>query len=78
MRSALLVWALVATVTSAIAAPPGSDKRGSDLSKDAVSGETVSDDGEGAQFTLFNDIKVPPMKEIEGPEFASTIKEGYW
>lgn len=77
MRPIPLVWALVATVTSAIAAPPG-DRRGSDLSKDAVSGETPAEGGEAVQYTLFNDIQVPPMKEIEGPEFASTIKEGYW
>jgi len=78
MRPALLAWALTAALTSAFAAPPGNDRKGSDLSKDATSGGSPLDDGEGAQYTVFNDIKVPPMKEIEGPEFADTIKDGYW
>lgn len=78
MRPALLAWALTAALTSAFAAPPGNDRKGSDLSKDAISGETPAEGGEAMQYTIFNDIKVPAMKEIEGSEFATTIKEGYW
>lgn len=78
MRPVLLAWVLTAALTSAFAAPPGNDRKGSNLSKDATSGGAPLDDGEGAQYTIFNDIKVPPMKEIEGSEFANTIKDGYW
>lgn len=78
MRPVLLAWALTAALTSAFAAPPGNQRKGSDLAKDAVSGETPAEGGEAVQHTIFNDIKVPPMKEIEGAQFADTIKQGYW
>ena len=78
MRPALLVWALAASLSSSIAAPPGSPRDGITLSKDAVNGETPVDGGEGADYTVFNSIQVPPMKEIPGDEFAEAIKDGYW
>jgi protein disulfide-isomerase len=71
MRPALLAWALAALYAVLIlSAPPG--KAGA---KEAVEGETS--DGE-AEYTTFNGIKVPPMKDIGGDNFAETIKEGYW
>lgn len=28
--------------------------------------------------TIFNEIKVPPMKELEGHKWDEQTKEGYW
>jgi protein disulfide-isomerase len=28
--------------------------------------------------TTFNGVKVPPLPEIDGEKFASTVKDGYW
>ena len=39
----------------------------------ATNSEAVSDNS-----TIFNDMKVPPMKEIEGDSMESDIKNGYW
>ena len=78
MRSALVAWALAAVFSTSIAAPPGTPKAAAVLSDDAVQGETPAEGGEGADFTIFDDIKVPPMKEIQGDEFAETIKDGSW
>ncbi|KIX02447.1 protein disulfide-isomerase domain [Rhinocladiella mackenziei CBS 650.93] len=72
MRPALLAWALAAVLTTSLAAPP------TVLSKDAVSGETNAEGGDAVKYTTFNGIQVPPMKEIQGDEFAETIKNGYW
>lgn len=75
MRLGLVAWAIAAIcAVSAQAAPPGKAK----VAQDAVDGEAPGAEGKGGQDTLFNDIKVPPMKEIEGDEFTETIKEGYW
>lgn len=30
------------------------------------------------QPTIFNGVEVPPIPEIEGEKFNSTIKDGYW
>ncbi|OAL32595.1 protein disulfide-isomerase domain [Fonsecaea nubica] len=78
MRPVLLACALAAFLSSSIAAPPGSQRGAGVLANDAVQGETPADGGEGSDYTIFNGIKVPPMKEIQGAEFAETIKDGYW
>ena len=39
----------------------------------ATNSEAVSSDS-----TLFNNIEVPPMKEINGEKFEEEIKNGYW
>jgi len=36
----------------------------------------VEDDSPKA--TLFNGIEVPPLPEIDGEKFNSTIKDGFW
>ena len=77
MRPSLLAWALAALSTATAAAPPGRSKDAT-ISNDAVEGETPASGGEGAEYTIFNGIKVPQMKEIEGDKFAETIKDGYW
>ncbi|ETI22653.1 protein disulfide-isomerase domain [Cladophialophora carrionii CBS 160.54] len=78
MRPALLAWALAAAFSTSIAAPPGSKGGATTLSDDAINGETPAEGGEAVDYTVFNGIKVPPMKEIQGDEFAETIKDGYW
>ncbi|OQV07477.1 hypothetical protein CLAIMM_11904 [Cladophialophora immunda] len=78
MRPALLACAVAAFFSTSIAAPPGSQKGNAVIADEAVQGETPADGGEGADYTIFNGIKVPPMKEIQGDEFAETIKDGYW
>lgn len=78
MRPALLAWALAAISSISVAAPPGAQKAGVVLSDDAISGESPTDGGEGSDYTVFNGVKVPPMKEIEGDKFTETIKDGYW
>lgn len=79
MRPALLVRALAIFATSTVsAAPPGSKVGDAAIARDAVEGTTPVEGGDGVIYTTFNGIKVPPMKEIEGEEFAETIKDGYW
>ncbi|KIW32365.1 protein disulfide-isomerase domain [Cladophialophora immunda] len=78
MRPALLACAVAAFFSTSIAAPPGSQRGNAVIADEAVQGETPADGGEGADYTIFNGIKVPPMKEIQGDEFAETIKDGYW
>lgn len=77
MRPALLAWALAAIFTTSIAAPPGSPGKITELPAH-VEGDTEADGGDGVEYTIFNGIKVPPMKEIEGDKFDETIKDGYW
>lgn len=43
-------------------APASDDKNGDD----------------GVEYTTFNGMKVPPLKEIDGEEFDQTVKDGYW
>jgi hypothetical protein len=81
MKPVLLVWALAALSTvPALGAPPGKGKGKGDavISQDAIEGETPVSGGDRVEYTTFNGIKVPPMKDIEGDKFADTIKEGYW
>lgn len=78
MRPALLVWALAALATTSFAAPTDAEKAGAVLAADAVQGETPASGGEAVEYTTFNGVQVPPMKDIPGDEFAETIKQGYW
>ncbi|KAL2406041.1 hypothetical protein ABEF93_001734 [Exophiala dermatitidis] len=79
MRPALLAWVLAGICTITSAAPPGSEKKaGTVISDEALSGESPAEGGEGTDYTVFNGIKVPPMKDIEGDKFEETTKDGYW
>lgn len=33
---------------------------------------------EGPQSTVFNGVEVPPLPEIDGEKFDTTVKDGYW
>lgn len=39
----------------------------------ATNSEAVSD-----KNTVFNEIEVPPMKELTGPDLEKDISKGYW
>lgn len=71
MKPALLAWAF-----SALALVSAQDFEL--LAEEAGVGQTPADTKEGVLYTTFNDIKVPPMKDIEGDKFGETIKDGYW
>jgi protein disulfide-isomerase len=74
MRLSLLSWvSAAALILPTFAVPPPGV-----LSNDAVEGEMPASGAEGADFTVFNGVQVPPMKEIEGDKLAETIKDGYW
>ncbi len=47
-----------------------------DKMTDSAAAAAGSDEGD--EHTVFNDIKVPQMKDIEGELFNETIKDGYW
>lgn len=76
MKPALLVWALSALAL--VSAQDFEPARAELLDKEAVNGDTPADTKEGVDYTIFNDVKVPPMKDIKGDEFGETIKSGYW
>lgn len=43
----------------------------------AAAGATNSEDASSSP-TIFNGVKVPPMKDINGEEFEQETKDGYW
>lgn len=77
MRPTWLAWALSLASAVAEAAPPG-DRQAVPIAPEAVQGESSAAQGEGVDYTVFNGIKVPPIKELTMDNYESTIKEGYW
>lgn len=74
-----MAWALVGLWTAPIFAASSTQEQGAAvLAEDAVQGETPADTGEAADYTIFNDVRVPPMLDIEGDKFDETVKDGYW
>ena len=74
MRISVLSWlSAAALILPTLAAPPAAV-----LAGDAIDGETPAKGGEGTDYTVFNGVKVPKMKEIEGDKLEETIKDGYW
>ena len=71
-------WLLALCVVPTFAAPPIRERGTHLLAEEAVTGETPAEDGQAVDYTIFNDLKVPPMTEIEGDKFAETVKDGYW
>jgi len=67
MRPSLLIWAVAALYSTSVFAEKNGEKS---------EGSPSSSEADG--YTVFNDIKVPPMIEIEGNRFEETIKSGYW
>jgi hypothetical protein len=83
MRYSLLLLPLTALLALPSFALPPSTEVSDTLSiqtappeKPASAEEKTVDDR--AEHTTFNRMKVPPMKEINGEEFDTVVKEGYW
>jgi hypothetical protein len=79
----VLAWVLLLALSTPIfAAPPAEEKKAEVVSQNgdkvADSAAAAAGKDEGVEYTMFNDIKVPPMKDIEGEMFNETIKDGYW
>lgn len=44
-----------------------------------VPGELSTEDATEVQApTIFNGISVPPLPDIDGEKFNTTVKDGYW
>jgi hypothetical protein len=79
MRAASVAgWLLALCTISTLAAPSPREGGIAVLTEEALTGKTQAKDGEAVDYTVFNDLKVPRMIEIEGDKFAETVKEGYW
>ncbi len=76
MKPALLAWALAGLVL--VGAKEREPARAEVLADEAVEGSTPAGTNEAVEYTTFNGIQVPPMRDIKGEEFGETIKDGYW
>ena len=68
-------------VSSSIAAPPPQQVTPATVEEDVVGQKPTEPEQEiasGDDATIFNGLTVPPMKDINGNEFKSEVKEGYW
>ena len=73
----MLAWALSA-LTLVSARPKDFEPAKAELlAEEAVKGDTPANK-EAVEYTVFNGVEVPPMKDIKGDEFAETVKDGYW
>ena len=70
MRRVLLTWALAALLSKCT---QGMSNAGTFIPQPV---EEVS--GDGPEYTIFNNIKVPFMTDIEGSKFNETIQDGWW
>ena len=85
MMKSVLVWVLFSALSGSIlAAPPTEEKNAEvvfengDKVADSAAAAAAAGEDEGVEYTVFNDIKVPSMKDIEGEKFNETVKDGYW
>lgn len=87
MKPSLLVWSLLSLLAvPTLAAPSESSIDAvSQASPRLVKREDVAapapkdnQDDSDSPGTIFNGVKVPPMKELTPENFDETIKEGYW
>lgn len=77
MKPAWLAW--LAWLLAGLALANARDADPMILAEEAVTGETAADTKDAqAGYTIFNGMKVPPMTDLKGPDFADTIKDGYW
>jgi hypothetical protein len=82
MRS-VVVWALLSLLSKpAFADRPTQDSTAKKVAQNADmmadSAAPAAGGDEEVEYTVFNDIKVPQMKDIDGEQFNETIKDGYW
>ena len=70
---------LLFTVASAIAAPPPREAELANVEDDVLGHRSATTEEVAPdEYTTFNDIKVPPLKEMNGDNFQEEAKEGYW
>ena len=76
----VLVWSLFASLPAATIIPStAQDDNPEIVAQNAGSAATAAaGEVEGIEYTLFNDIRVPKMKDISGEDFNETIKDGHW
>ena len=77
------IWALLSLLsTSGLAVPHTQDSTAEIVPQNADttanSAAAAAGGVEAVEYTVFNDIKVPTMKDIEGEQFNETIRDGYW
>lgn len=75
MKPAWLAWVLAGLV---LASARGEEANPEELVEETVGADTPAAAKEVVDYTVFNGMKVPPMKDIKGDEFAETIQNGYW
>ena len=91
MKFTILLWSVASLLAVPALAAPQVEQAGSAISVEEALGKaepepagtkvtTTNENTEDAEddYTTFNGMKVPPLKEIEGDQFDETVKEGYW
>lgn len=69
MKAGFLALSVLATIVQpAFARAYGLEKRA-----EAAAGDSGSDGS-----TIFNDVRVPPMKDLNADGFEDSTKDGYW
>jgi protein disulfide-isomerase len=72
----LSVPVLFALCASVIAADSAESTLGTSEIPAEITTEETEYDGPGP--TIFNGVEVPPIPEIDGEKFNTTVAEGYW
>lgn len=65
-----LLSALFASVVIAASDPK--------LGSTELPGETIENEVDEVESTVFNGATVPPLPAVDGEKFNATVKEGYW
>lgn len=70
---------LFSLLTSVVVAEAPEQRLGAaDIPGEIASPASEESVEEGPRSTIFNGVKVPPIPDIEGERFATTVKDGYW
>lgn len=76
MKPSWLGWSLLSLLVSPALGTP------SDASSDQESGDTLVKRGargvDPDTPTIFNDIEVPPLRQLTPENFEEVTKDGYW
>lgn len=72
----LLPISLLCTLFASVAIAESSEER---LGTTEIPGEISEENAaEGPDPTYFNGVEVPPLIDIDGEKFNTTVKDGYW
>ena len=74
--SVSLLFTLFASAV--IAEAPEQQLGAADIPGEITSPASEESVEEGPKPTIFNGLEVPPIPEIEGEKFSTTVKDGYW